>query len=569
MNNLLIKLNLDRTQSLKTPPPIKYDKMKDRNNRGKRPPFKKDFSRGPRREFDNTPPKRYNLKELSLELVGKIALLQGVVDGVSQTEGPTLFQVDDGTTTFTLKGFIAPGKRAFPEIDQGSVITSKAKIKEYNGALEAEIITINKMNPEMAESLLKEIAEIQKERAKPTNTEFLIKSKILDKLKPAFIKAATEIRLAIIQNRPIIIRHHNDADGYASGYSLEKGILPLVAEQHNSAKAAWEFFVRAPCQAPFYEIDDSIRDTSSSLRNAAKFSNKMPLVIIADNGSTEQDLFGIQQGKIHGMDFIVVDHHPYDKEDVISKEVKAHINPFLVGESGSEFSAGMLCTELARFISNATNISQIPAMAGLADRIKNPQAMEQYFKLAEKEGYSIELSSNIATVIDFVSAKLRFMEAREYIEVLFGEPRKQQKKLVDLMTPYIRDLEKRGLAIAKSAAKIEKIGDKTLQTLMVEETYPGFGFYPKPGKAVGLLHDSIQKEKGLDKVVTAGIMNSAITFRATDAAGFSVHEFINEIDKKIPGAFVEGGGHKNAGSINFVPNKKEEILNLLKSYLKK
>ena len=104
---------------------------------------------------------------------------------------------------------------------------------------------------------------------------------------------------------------------------------------------------------------------------------------------------------------------------------------------------------------------------------------------------------------------------------------------------------------------------------MVEETYPGFGFYPKPGKAVGLLHDSIQKEKGLDKVVTAGIMNSAITFRATDAAGFSVHEFINEIDKKIPGAFVEGGGHKNAGSINFVPNKKEEILNLLKSYLKK
>ncbi len=544
--------------------------MRDRNNsNNRRPPFKKNFARDSTREFDNAPAKRYDLKELSLDLVGKIVLLRGIIDGISQTEGPTLFQIDDGTATFTLKGFIAPGKRAFPEIEQNDVINSKAKIKEYNGALEAEIITIDVMSPEMADSLRKDIIEIQKERAKPVNTEFLIKSKILDKLKPAFIKAATEIRLAIIQNRPIIVRHLNDADGYSSGYSLERGILPLIAEQHNSAKAAWEFFVRAPCQAPFYEIDDSIRDTSSSLKNAAKFSNKMPLVIIADNGSTEQDLFGIQQGKIHGIDFVVVDHHPYDKEDVISKEVKAHINPFLVGESGSEFSAGMLCTELARFISKIDNVSQIPSMAGTADRINNIDAMEQYFKLAEKEGYSKELSSNIATVIDFVSAKLRFMEAREYIEVLFGEPRKQQKKLVELMIPYIRDLEKRGLSIAKSAAKVEKIGDKTLQTLFVEETYPGFGFYPKPGKAVGLLHDSIQTEKKLDKVVTAGIMNSAITFRATDLANFSVHEFINEIDKKIPMAFVEGGGHKNAGSITFVPNKREEILTLLRVYLKK
>jgi len=69
------------------------------------------------------------------------------------------------------------------------------------------------------------------------------------------------------------------------------------------------------------------------------------------------------------MEFIVVDHHFFD-EDVISKEVLTHINPFLVGEDGSAFSAGMLCTELARFINkDVSNISQIPALAGLADKI--------------------------------------------------------------------------------------------------------------------------------------------------------------------------------------------------------
>jgi len=387
-------------------------------------------------------------------------------------------------------------------------------------------------------------------------------------LKDSFVKAATEIRLAIVQNRPIVIRHHNDTDGYSSGFALERAILPLIAAQHQSSKAAWEFYARAPCAAPFYEIDDSIRDTSLSLRNAAKFSNKMPLVIIADNGSSDQDLFGIQQGKVHGIDFIVVDHHYFEK-DVISAEVLTHINPFLVGENGSHFSAGMLCAELARFINaDAKNISQIPAMAGMADRIDNPDAMKQYIALAEKEGYTKELSRDIATVVDFVSAKIRFMEAREYIEVLFGEPRKKQTALVKLMAPYILKLEEKGLAIANSAATQEKIGAVTLQRIDIDETFPGFGFYPKPGKSVGLLHDDYQKQKNETKLITIGIMRSAITIRATDGAEFSVHELISYLRKNLPKAFVEGGGHKNAGSINFVPSKKQEILTLLVKHLK-
>lgn len=83
----------------------------------------------------------------------------------------------------------------------------------------------------------------------------------------------------------------------------------MIEKEHGSEKASYEFFLRAPSQAPFYEIDDSIRDTATSLRNVAKFSNKMPLIIITDNGSTPEDLFAIKQGKIHGAEFIVVDHH--------------------------------------------------------------------------------------------------------------------------------------------------------------------------------------------------------------------------------------------------------------------
>lgn len=517
----------------------------------------------------HSPPEEVKIEQINMEIEGKVVSVSALVERISQTGGPTLFSVTDGTGLIALKGFIGPGERAFPEINESDCVTAVVKIKEYNGDIEGEILRINKFTPDKAEKLKKEIYETRKRGAQALEPEFLVKSPILNKLRNEMIKAATEIRFAVIENRPIIVRHHNDVDGYSSGFVLERAILPLIEKQHGGGKSTWEFFQRAPCQAPYYDMEDSIRDTSNSLRNVAKFSNKMPLIIIADNGSTEQDLMGIKQGKVHGADFIVIDHHPYGT-DVISPEVLAHVNPFLVGETGAAFSAGMLCTELARFISDVKTIDQIPAMAGLADRIDivNPEVIEAYVQIAEEKGYTRELLRDIATVIDYVSAKLRFMEAREYIEVVFGEPREKQRKLVILMAPYIRELESKGLEIAKTAVEHEKIEQVTLAHLAIETTFPGFGFYPKPGKCVSMLHDFLQHDRKINSLITFGIMNSAITFRATDDANFSVGEFIEFLNKKLPECFVEGGGHKNAGSISFVPGKQKDVLKLLREFVK-
>lgn len=539
--------------------------MKDRRIKKNRWKTKKNFRKPVKKEEA----KGFFIEDINLNSKGG-TLITGIVNRIVQTGGPTIFVVSDGTGNLSLKGFIGPGLRAYPEINEGDVVRSIVSIGEFQGEIEGEIKSIKKLTDLERREFIKNLKSLEKERARVKPPKFLVDSPILDKLRERFIEAATQIRLAIIQDRPIIVRHHNDADGYSSGFSLERAILPLILKQHSSVKAPWEFFLRAPCQAPFYEVDDSIRDMANSLRNVAKFSNKMPLIIIADNGSSQEDLMGIRQGKIHGADFIVVDHHAFDK-DVISDEVLVHINPFLVKENGAHFSAGMLCTELARFINpDVQNIFQIPAMAGYADRIElgNPKVMKEYLKIAEKEGYSKDLLSNISLVIDYVSAKVRFMEVREYIEVLFGEPRDKQRHLVGLMAPYIRNLDKKGLEIGKSNAKQEKIGKTTFQSIEIDETFPGFGFFPKPGRAVGLIHDNYQKEKKVTNLVTAGIMKTAITLRATDEANFSVHELLKLLQKKLPNSFADGGGHKNAGSITFIPGRKKEVVMVLKDFIK-
>jgi RecJ-like exonuclease len=161
------------------------------------------------------------------------------------------------------------------------------------------------------------------------------------------------------------------------------------------------------------------------------------------------------------------------------------------------------------------------------------------------------------------------MEVREYIEVLFGEPRNKQKELVNLLAPHIHKLDSKGLKIGKSNAKIEKIGSTNLQLLYFEEFFPGFGFFPKPGRIVSLVHDNLQVEKKMTSLVSIGVLATSATIRATDESNFSVHDLIKFLDEKLPEAFVEGGGHKNAGSITFLPNKQKEVVDLIRDFVKK
>lgn len=509
----------------------------------------------------------FTIDQVEKKMIGKTVQFKAIVESIAQTGGPTLFTTTDGTGTLVIKAFEGAGVRAFPNIVEGTGIDALIELREFQGAFEGEVLKMRALTPEQQAKLKEHILATQKKKAQVDAIPFMAKSPILEKMKDRFVKAASEIRFAIMNNRPIIIRHHNDCDGYSSGYTLERAILPLIEKQHGFGKQLWQFFQRAPSMTPYYEIEDSIKDASKALTGNAKFSEKMPLVLIVDTGSGEESLLGIKQGKVHGLDFIVVDHHP-PEHDLVSDEVLVHINPCLVQEDGAKISAGMLCTELARFIAKGhiDKIDYIPALSGLADRINNPELMDQYLKAAEARGYTKQLLHDISSVVEFVSSKLRFMEAREYVEVVFGEDIAQQKALVGVIAPHIRLLQEKSLKIASALVKREQHGKTTLQLLDVERSFSR-NSYPKPGQTIGMIHDHYKEQNKGARLVSVALLSDVFVLRASDEANFSVNEFIKYIDKKCPEAFIEGGGHKNAGAMKFVPAKQEEALKILREYL--
>jgi RecJ-like exonuclease len=333
-------------------------------------------------------------------------------------------------------------------------------------------------------------------------------------------------------------------------------ILPLIRKKH-SAKFSSRYYSRMPCVAPFYDILDGLKDTARALANAGRYDRRMPFVIIVDNGSSEEDLLAIRHGKVFGMDFIVVDHHYFDT-DVISDEVLVHINQLLV-DKHAQYSAGMLCVELSRFIAEEETTSYLAGLSSVADRIEN----EEYLKIAGDKGYDREELHRIASVVDYVATKMPFVDTQEYMDILLGTDRSKQKEVVALLYPHIEAQEKRALSVATASACKEQLGTTIFQVLDIESTLSR-GSYPKPGKVVGLLHDESK-----EKTVTIGLMSDAKTFRAKEGSGFSVHEFLKTLNERLPKAFAEGGGHELAGSIKFVPTAQKEVLELLREYVEK
>ena len=510
------------------------------------------------------------INDINRKDLNKTLKIQGKIITIKQTSGPTLMVITDGTANFTLKAFIKPGQRAYPEIDIDNYVDVEIQINDRNNNLEGEVKFMKKLSSNEINNFEIEMDKLQEKKFKPEITEFSIKSKGLETQKDRFIDVAKRIRKAVVEGRPILIRHNADTDGYSSAITLERAILKLMNELGGDPQAQFQLFKRSPSKAPFYEYEDSIKDAINWLKDNNRSNVKAPLILITDNGSTEEDILSIQQMKIYGSEIIVIDHHfPGEIKNgkaLVDNYIDAHINPYLTGYD-SNLCAGILGYELARFVlKDNGNSVFIPAMAAILDHTEGEEK-EQYIKLAETEGFTQEYLAELGEIIDMQSHYLRFLEAREYIDELFGKNMKAQKKIVEMLTP---ELKKRYLAVEKVA---EKYANKTDFGSFYMIDFDGEkgtfrGEYPAIGKSTNHIHKYFEQK--LDKpIITVTHGTTFMTIRVSDGIkGFSVPDFVQIVFKETPYANANGGGHEHAGSVRFVEFARQDIFNLFKQYLK-
>ncbi|MDL2270687.1 DHH family phosphoesterase [Methanobrevibacter sp. OttesenSCG-928-I08] len=526
--------------------------------------------------------KNYNIETLKKEIkrtkiidlegvMGQVIKINGEVLQIQQTSGPTIFTITDESSITWVAAFDEAGVRAYPDIEIGNVIEVLGDVNQHGGKTQIESKSITKLGGE-SEKFIKDLIEKGlDEKAEPPEVDFLVKSNVLNDLKPKMRKAAKTIRRAILDGRSILIRHHADADGICAGVAMEKAILPLIEDINPNNDAIWHYFKRSPSKAPFYELEDVVKDLSFALEDLQRHGQKLPLIVLLDNGSTEEDIVSLMQAKIYDIEIVVIDHHfpgeVIDGKVAVDEYVDTHVNPYLVG-GDSQLTAGALSTEVANIINPDVleTIKHLPAVASIGDHAESGEVY-QYIEIAEKKGFTHEELSKIAECVDFEAYFLRFMNGRGIMDTILAVDNidKHEKMINALFKEYQKRVD------TQLKAALPNISQKTLENGIIfneldVEKYAHKFTFPAPGKTCGFVHDKIAKSIGEENpIVTLAYGPDFGVIRATEAVnekfGFNLNEIIGELISKIPEAGIDGGGHECAGSIKYIEGLSDKVLN--------
>jgi RecJ-like exonuclease len=495
--------------------------------------------------------------------VGSTVTLEGEVVQVKQTGGPTIFHVSDGGGVVPCAAFEEAGVRAYPEVGRGDVVRVTGEVETHEGSVQLEAGELARLRGEAAAEVRETVTGRAVEASEPPETEPLVEWDAFEKLRPDLRDVARALRRAVLEGRPIRMRHHADGDGMCASIPLQTALERFIAEVHEDPQAPRHLLRRLPSKAPFYEMEDVTRDLNYALEDEERHGQRLPLLLMLDNGSTEEDTPAYRALAQYDIPVLVVDHHHPDPE-AVEGLVEEHVNPYLHDED-YRITTGMMCVELARLVDPdiTDELAHIPAVAGLSDRSR-AEVMDEFLGLAAEAGYDESDLEDVGEALDYAAHYLRYNDGRRFINDVLNvdcDDEDRHRELVEFLSSRAeRDVERQvGDAMPHLEHRTLENGAH-LYTLDVDEHAHRFT-YPAPGKTTGAVHDRKVVETG-DPVITIGYGPDFAVLRS-DGVRLDIPRMVTELTEEIAGGGVSGGGHLVVGSIKFVEGMREEVIDAL------
>ena len=493
--------------------------------------------------------------------IGKTVAIEGEIAQIKQTSGPTIFTIVDESGTQNAAAFVEAGVRAYPEAQLNHIVRIIGEVMMRNNQLQIEADAMSVLTDEEAVEVKARIEKALEARAEPPEIPLLVPSEVMEKLKPEMRKVAKIIRKAIFTSQPIILRHHADADGICSAVAIEQAVVSLIRESGGDFDGEYYLFKRAPSKAPFYEIEDITRDLDFSLKDNIRFGQKMPLIILTDNGSTEEDMPSYKIASVFDLDFVVIDHHHPDAS--IDKYLKAHVNPYHVGGDFG-ITAGMLGTEVARLINPKVEaiIRHLPAVAGVGDRSEAPERKLFLDLVADK--YPESACKDIALALDYEQFWLRFNDGREIVKEILNISgnMERHKKFVQLLVDGANEMIEDQMSASMPHVVPRVLKNEARCFLLDVEIHAHKFTFPPPGKTSGEVHDRLCRQFAGEPVVTIGFGPDFAVLRSR-GVHMNIPRMVRELKVEIPGGGISGGGHLVVGSIKFVEGMRTTVIEAL------
>ncbi len=471
--------------------------------------------------------------------VDETVAVEGELASVRQTSGPTVFELADETGAIDCAAFVEAGVRAYPDVEAGAVARIVGEVERRRGELQVETEELVELDGADAQAVEARMEDALTERATPEDTELLADDDAVEAVLDDLVDAATEIRRAVVEARPVIVRHTATVEGYVAGTAIERALLPLIRDEHAREDAEYHYVDRRPLDDAFYTIDDATGDVTSMLEAAERHDEKHPLFVLVGAGSTSESTDAIDLLDIYDADTVAIDGGYTD--DAAGADVL--VSPTVAGEP--PVNTGALGSQLAALVNGDVrgDLYHLPAIAYWAD---TPGA---YADLAAQTDYSADTLADLRDAIALEAFYQSYEDKRELIsDLLWGEA---DDSLIEHVSEQFRERLDTELATAEPHLEVRGQDGVAFETLDVDAYTHQYDFPP-----VDLLLDALYRRRDRADVLV-GVSGDEIRVRSDGAV--DVRAAGETVADELPDAGVEPRGARD-GRIEFLSGEQEAVV---------
>ncbi|GGN15758.1 OB-fold nucleic acid binding domain-containing protein [Halarchaeum nitratireducens] len=475
--------------------------------------------------------------------VGEVVAVEAEVTGVRQTSGPTVFELTDETGTVDAAAFVEAGVRAYPEVEAGDVVRLVGEVERHHGELQLETEDLDVLTGSEASAVHERREAEVTERATPDDETLLVQDTAVDVVHDDLVDAATEIRRAIIQSRPVIVRHTADVEGYVGGAAIERAVLPLVRAEHTASDAEYHYVDRRPLDDGFYTLDDATKDVTSMLQAADRHDEKHPLFVLVGTGSTRESTDGLGLLAQYDAPTVALDGGYADGEAADAAGVL--VSPTQHGED--PVSTGVLATHLAGIVNGEVrdDLAHLPAVPFWSD------TPDVYAELAAEAGYDHDTVENVRDALALEAFYQAYEDKREIvIDLLWDEA---HTGLVGHVGEQFREKLATEFETAEPHLDARDVaGDVTIEVLDVDRYTHRYDFPP-----VALLLDALYRERADGAYILVGADSDELRVRST--GDVDVRAVGETLAADLPEAGVVPRGAQD-GRIEFLSGERDAVV---------
>ncbi len=486
-------------------------------------------------------PERVTVESLD-DRVGETVRIEGEVVGARQTGGPTVFEVRDETAVVDCAAFVEAGVRAYPEVGEGDLVRLDGEVELRRGELQVETEALSALDGDERDTVERRLADALAAEARPDAVEPLAGDPGVEAVTDQLADAAEAIRGAVLESRPIVVRHAATADGYVAGAAIERAVLPLIREEHARADAEYHFFTRRPLDDPVYGMNAATSDVTRMLQDSERHGEKLPLVVLVGIGGTTDSLDGLGLLGVYGASRVVVDANPVDTGVVDETDVL--VSPGLTDADAATLSTGALGANLAAAV-NAdvrADLTHLPAVSYW----QGPPAA--YTDLASESGYDADRTRELREAIALEAYYQSYQDKRELITDLLFE---DDGGLAGHVSEQFRNKLDSEVGTAEANLEVREVGGVSVGVLDADSYSHQYDFPP-----TALLADALHRRAD-GRTVTIVYSMDELFVRAPDAV--DVRAAAAAAAEAVPEGGVTATGIRQ-NRIEFLSGARESVV---------